>query len=108
MIVVEGRRVAARPRGKALPAGVLAVARDQAVARGAEAQARFPAQIRAWRSARGLSLVELAYGANVSLDSLRAYEAGRREPLMAAVVRIAAAIGVGVDGMLFEAPPDGR
>jgi transcriptional regulator with XRE-family HTH domain len=58
------------------------------------------AMLRALREAAGLSQDQLAQAAGVPVGTLRNWEYGRREPLLSAAGRLAAALGVSVDELL--------
>lgn len=51
-------------------------------------------RIKALRREKGLSQVELAARAGIAVNSLRLYEAGKREPKVDAITKLAKALGV--------------
>lgn len=57
-------------------------------------------KIKALRKQSGLSQVELAAKAGIAVNSLRLYEAGKREPKIDAVARLADALGVSKQELL--------
>lgn len=57
-------------------------------------------KIKALRKQSGLSQVELAEKAGIAVNSLRLYEAGKREPKIDAVTRLAGALGVSKQELL--------
>lgn len=64
-------------------------------------------KIKALRKQSGLSQVELAEKAGIAVNSLRLYEAGKREPKIDAVTRLADALGVSKQGLLgWSRQPD--
>jgi transcriptional regulator with XRE-family HTH domain len=58
------------------------------------------------RLARGMSQSQLARAAGVPVGSLRGWEQKRRTMLADAAVRLADALGITVDELLRDAPPE--
>jgi transcriptional regulator with XRE-family HTH domain len=56
------------------------------------------------RRARGMTQTELAAAADVSIDSLRKWETGKRTPMLDAAAKLAVALGVTV-GVLAGSEP---
>jgi transcriptional regulator with XRE-family HTH domain len=61
------------------------------------------ARVRAARLRRGMTLADLAAASGVSVSGLSRLESGERQPSLAAVLNVAAGLGVGLDELL-----DGR
>lgn len=61
---------------------------------------QFPAQLRAWRAARGLTQAALAARAGCSAEAIRKLESGARRPSLSAAEAIAAALGLAGDDRL--------
>jgi len=61
------------------------------------------ARVRAARLRRGMTLADLALASGVSVSGLSRLESGERQPSLAAVLNVAAGLGVGLDELL-----DGR
>ncbi len=64
------------------------------------AESRIGARLRQLRLRAGLSQSDVCRAAGVPLSSLRNWESGRREPLLSAAARVAAAIGVDVGALV--------
>ena len=58
---------------------------------------RFPARLRELRESAGLSQTELARKSGVPQATIAAYEVGRHAPTWPNVIRLADAIGVGLE-----------
>lgn len=69
------------------------------------AEREFARRLRAWRAAKGLTQMDLAYKAKLSLETLRAYEQGRRVPRITEVVMLADAMGMASCDLLFRDAP---
>jgi transcriptional regulator with XRE-family HTH domain len=69
----------------------------------------FPERLSIYRKDKGLSQQELAENADISLPQLKRYEAGRSEPTLDVIRRLAIALGVTTDALIFgntERGPD--
>ena len=51
-------------------------------------------RIKTLRKAKGLSQIDLAQKAEIAVNSIRLYEAGKREPKLEAIEKLSAALGV--------------
>ncbi|MBQ1678647.1 MAG: helix-turn-helix transcriptional regulator [Oscillospiraceae bacterium] len=51
-------------------------------------------RIKTFRKAKGLSQIDLAQQAEIAVNSIRLYEAGKREPKLEAIEKLSVALGV--------------
>jgi transcriptional regulator with XRE-family HTH domain len=73
--------------------------------RQAEVVQAFAARLRDLRTARGMTQVELARAAHVTVSYVRRLEAGTSAPGIDLVARLAAALGTNMSDLLPEAAP---
>lgn len=59
-------------------------------------------EIRTRRKEKGLTQIEVAQAAHISVNSLRLYESGKREPKLSVVVRIAHALALSAADLLDQ------
>ena len=71
-------------------------------------EAQFGMQIRKMRKAFGLTQAEFAEKSGISMMSLRRYETNERQPTMATITRMAAALGLTVGEFLWSDPTSKR
>lgn len=70
------------------------------------ARMAFPDQLAALRKSKGLSQTALATACGISLPQLYRYEAGASQPTLDVIKKLAVALGVSADALIFE--PDER
>jgi transcriptional regulator with XRE-family HTH domain len=63
---------------------------------------QFPARLSRLRKASGLTQQTLASVAEVHVNQIRRYEAGSAQPTLDALVRLAKALRVSLDGLVFD------
>lgn len=63
---------------------------------------QFPARLTQLRKASGLTQQTLASVAEVHVNQIRRYEAGSAQPTLDALVRLAKALRVSLDGLVFD------
>ncbi len=62
----------------------------------------FPARLIQLRKAAGLTQQTLAEAAELHVNQIRRYEAGTAQPTLDALIRLAKALHVSLDGLVFE------
>jgi len=67
----------------------------------------FPDQLAALRKAKRLTQAALAEACSISLPQLQRYEAGSSQPTLDVIKKLAIALGVSSDALIFEASERG-
>lgn len=73
-----------------------------------EIKSVFVKRLRAWRDAKGMTQLDLAYNSGLSMDTLRSYEVGRRSPRLPEIADLAKALGVMPEVLIFRDPPKAK
>ena len=67
----------------------------------------FPEQLAALRRSKGLTQVALAQTCSISVPMLQRYEAGTSQPTLDVIKKLAVALGVSTDALIFDAKERG-
>jgi transcriptional regulator with XRE-family HTH domain len=62
----------------------------------------FPSRLVAIRKAKGMTQVQLAAATSINLSQIKRYEGGQSQPSLDGILRLAVALHVSTDTLLFE------